>query len=320
LIGDHNVSTLFHLRNQKNVIAPNGQNGQTKMATGKSGKTVYLPIPLGTVVYFVNATEPIVEILTSGQTHTICHGGKGGHGNAFFKSSFNKAPTLHENGDIGESCHVILKLKYIADVGIIGLPNAGKSTLIGQISNAKPKVANYQFTTLVPVLGKVKIGHNELVFADIPGLIAGAAHGKGLGHEFLKHIERCHVLIHLISLNTTDHDNIIDAYKTILDELQQYNPILAQKATIIVANKNDLPNATTNLEILNDYLKQEVLSISAVKGNNINKLLEQVRLTYENVKKHLDQQAPSPSHITIELKQQKDYTKDLVIKQIADHT
>lgn len=196
LIGDHNINTLFDLRNKKNIFAQNGENGQTKMATGRNGQDYLIKVPLGTSVYDFDTNELITDILKSGQTYEICKGGKGGRGNAFFKSSFNKAPTLFENGDIGEERKVFLKLKYVADVGIIGFPNAGKSSLVTALTNARPRIANYQFTTLVPILGTTKINDKDIVFADIPGLIEGASEGKGLGHDFLKHIERCQILIH----------------------------------------------------------------------------------------------------------------------------
>jgi GTP-binding protein len=314
------MNTLFHLRNQKNIIGHDGENGQTKMATGKSAKPTYLNLPLGTSVYDVTNKELLVDILTSGQTYIVCHGGKGGHGNAFFKSSFNKAPTIHENGDLGETRTINLKLKYMADVGIIGLPNAGKSTLIGSISNAKSKVANYQFTTLTPVLGKVKIQQDELVFADIPGLIAGAAQGKGLGHEFLKHIERCHVLIHLISLSSVDNPDIVEAYKTIVNELQHYDQTLIKKPIITVANKIDANDNRDNLTKLNHYLKTEVITISAKANLNINILLNSIHQSYTTIKQKLLVYPQTPKSLVIEVKQQKDYIKDLIIKQVDEHT
>jgi GTP-binding protein len=207
--------------------------------SGRAGKDVYIKVPVGTTVYDAETEKIIVDILSVGQEFVICKGGKGGYGNAFFKSSFNKVPTLHENGDLGETKEILLKIRYIADVGIVGFPNAGKSTLINLISNAKPKIANYQFTTITPVLGVVKNKGKELIFADMPGLIKGASSGKGLGHEFLKHIERCYVLIHLVSLDPNDNEDVLLSIKQINDELKKYSKILLNKNIILVASKAD---------------------------------------------------------------------------------
>jgi GTP-binding protein len=278
-------------------------------------------LPLGTSVYDAQTNELIIDILETGQTHIICEGGRGGRGNASFKSSFNRAPTLHENGDIGEEKNIIFKLKYIADVGLVGLPNAGKSTLVGQISNAKPKTANYQFTTLTPVLGTVTKQQNKMVFADLPGLIEGASEGKGLGHEFLKHIERCSILIHLISLNPLDNIDVIKAYKTINNELKKYSKVISQKPIIYVANKIDVNDATRNLTKLKKGIKSKIYVISALHRIGIDELLDDIfqkfnKIQLENKKRLLGKITKTK---IIELKQQKDYAKDLKIKQIDNN-
>jgi GTP-binding protein len=285
------------------------------MMTGRGGAQTYIKLPLGTSIYDANTNELLVDILESGQTYTICEGGKGGHGNAVFKSSFNKAPTIHENGDIGQERNVRLQLRYIADVGLVGLPNAGKSTFIGQVSNAKPRVANYQFTTLTPVLGIVTHGKYKLTFADIPGLIEGAHDGKGLGHEFLKHIERCHILIHLISLNPADNTDVVKAYKTINSELKQYSTALLTKPLVIVANKIDVEEAATNLKKLEKTLKQPVIAISALHKTNIDETLAIIFKQYQTIIKQnqLKLEDKTPKARIIEVKQQRDFAKDLVI-------
>jgi GTP-binding protein len=230
---------------------------------------------LGTSVYDPKTNGLICDILESGQTFIICEGGKGGRGNAFFKSSFNRAPTLHENGDLGQERNIKLKLRYIADVCLIGLPNAGKSTFISQISNARPKIANYQFTTLIPVLATVKIKNDNLVFADMPGLIEGASDGKGLGHEFLKHIERCQIFIHLISMNQNDNEDVINAYKIINSELEKYDQALIGKPIIVVANKNDIDDTSLNYEKLKKHLNnQKIFFISTKQNYGIDNVLE----------------------------------------------
>ncbi len=321
IIGDHNINTLFDLRNKKNIFAQDGENGQTKMATGKQGEDYFIKVPLGTSIYDASTKELIVDILQSGQTYTICNGGKGGHGNAFFKSSFNKAPTLFENGDLGEERKIDLKLRYVADVGIIGFPNAGKSTLVSALSNARPRIANYQFTTLVPVLGTTKIKDKTLVFADIPGLIEGASEGKGLGHDFLKHIERCQMLIHLISLSDIDNEDLFQAYTIINEELSKFSNKLTKKKILVVLNKSDMNSSEQNI---NEFCKKtklkNVLVISAKEKQNLNQLLEEVYKIYveqeSKNQKALDKK-DSDTEI-IELKKQKNYKQDLKITMIDD--
>jgi GTP-binding protein len=259
--------------------------------------------------------------LKSGETFTICEGGKGGRGNAFFKSSFNRAPTLHENGDLGEVKIVKLKLRYIADVCLIGLPNAGKSTFVGKISNAKPKVANYQFTTLVPVLGIVKIKDENLVFADMPGLIKGASEGKGLGHEFLKHIERCQIFIHLISMDNFDNKDVVQAYQTINSEIEKYKRELIDKPIIVVANKKDLEDTKKNYEKLKEFLKgKKVFFISAKNDLGMDDILEEVYKKFRIIKKQNERRLEEQKQNIkiIEIKKQKDFNNDLKIVNLGD--
>jgi GTP-binding protein len=273
---------------------------------------------LGTSVYDYDSKKIIVDILESGQTFVICEGGKGGKGNAFFKSSMNRAPTLHENGDLGEQKKVILKLRYIADVGLVGLPNAGKSSLISQISNVKSKIGSYQFTTLTPKLGVVERNHRKMVFADLPGLIEGATEGKGLGREFLKHIERCLILIHLISISTQDNENLNHAYTIINNELKQYNQVLLDKPIIVVINKIDLPYDVKIIERLQKFINKKVFLISAKTNEGVDQLINELFHIYEELqKKEAAKLLKQKSKVkVIELKQQKDFVKDLKIKQI----
>jgi GTP-binding protein len=273
---------------------------------------------LGTSIYDLNTNELLVDLLESGQTFTICEGGKGGRGNAFFKSSFNRAPTLHENGDLGEEKIVILKLKYVADVGLVGLPNAGKSTLIGKISNVKSKIGNYQFTTLIPILGTIQVNNAKMVIADLPGLIEGAAAGKGLGHEFLKHIERCSILIHLISLNPQDNDDIVHSYNIINNELRKYSKALLAKPIILAANKSDINGTQENILKLKKIIKNKLHVISALNNSGVKELIDEtyqmfLKIQDENKIKLLNKTAKTK---IIELKQQKDFTKDLKIIQV----
>jgi GTP-binding protein len=315
------VNTLFEWRNHKQITSTNGENGRTAKETGKGGNDTYINVPLGTSVYDLNTDELLCDILESGQTFLICEGGKGGRGNAFFKSSFNRAPTLHENGDLGQEKKVKFKLRYIADVCLIGLPNAGKSTFVGKISNAKPKVANYQFTTLVPVLGVVNINKDNLVFADMPGLIKGASEGKGLGHEFLKHIERCQIFIHLISMSDSDNEDVVKAYETINNEIMKYNRELVNKPIIVVANKKDIDGSEDNFLKLNKKLgKSKIAFISSKNGDGIKEVLDEVYKKYLEVKKinELKIKNQKQNVKVIEIKKQKDFSHDLEVLKIIE--
>ena len=279
LVGDENINSLFHLRYLKKITAQNGQNGQSKNCFGKDGNDIYIKVPLGSQISEIQSKKILFDVMYHKQKFVLAHGGKGGHGNSFFKSSRNKAPTLYENGDKGEEIFIQIELKYIADVALIGLPNAGKSTLISCLTNAKPKIANYQFTTLSPILGVMNRQKNNFVIADIPGLIEGASQNKGLGFEFLRHIERCHLLLHVVSL---EENNAYKAYKIINKELEKYNKKLIKKVQIIVANKNDLAGAISRYKQLKVKIKnKDIISISALKRKNINTLED---LIFKNLK------------------------------------
>lgn len=285
IVGDHNQNSLFHLRYNKKISAQNGENGGSKLCHGANGENVYVKVPIGTVIKNEETGEVIVDILQEKQTFVICKGGKGGHGNAFFKSSYNKAPKLFENGDKGEYVKAKLELKYIADVGMVGFPNAGKSTFISKVSNAKPKVANYKFTTLTPVLGVVKREDNELVFADIPGIIEGASDGVGLGFEFLKHIERCHFLIHLISMDEIDNEDAFKSFEIINNELKKYKKELLNKRIYIVANKIDSENSKKNIELMKKKLGKKIYFISAIDNKGIDTVVDDI---FKEYKKYQD--------------------------------
>ena len=272
IVGDGNINSLFHLRYLKKIVAQNGQNGQSKNRFGKDGKDIYIKVPLGSQISEIKSKKILFDVMYNQQKFVLAHGGKGGHGNSFFKSSRNKAPTLYENGDKGEEIFIQIELKYIADVGLIGLPNAGKSTLISRLTNVKPKIANYQFTTLNPILGVMNNKKNNIVIADIPGLIEGASQNKGLGFEFLKHIERCHLLLHVVSL---EKNNGYEVCKIINSELEKYDKKLIKKMQLVVANKNDLDGAINRYEQLKIKIKnQKIISISALKRQNIDLLKE----------------------------------------------
>ncbi len=240
LIADENLNTLINYRYQRVHQAERGQNGMGSDCTGKSGDDLYLRVPVGTVVFDADTDELIGDLVTANQSLCVAHGGTHGVGNTRFKSSVNRAPRQFTKGTPGEKRQLRLELKVLADVGLLGLPNAGKSTLIRAISAARPKVADYPFTTLHPNLGVVRIDAcRSFVVADIPGLIEGAADGAGLGIRFLKHLARTRLLLHLVDILPPDNSDPILAVKTIEQELQRFSPDLAQRERWLVLNKID---------------------------------------------------------------------------------
>ncbi len=321
VIGDHNIDNLLHLKNHKRISAQNGENGGSKLANGKNGKDNIIHVPLGTIIFDQSTSNIIAEILKHGETKIICHGGKGGHGNGWFANSQNKIPNLYENGDIGELLKAKLVIKYISDVGLIGLPNAGKSTLISAITSSKPKIANYEFTTLNPVLGVCKYKNEKMIISDIPGLISGASEGKGLGYEFLKHVERCSILVHLISLNVNDGEDIKKSYQTIETELKKYNSELLNKPILIVANKIDCENANLQLNILRNIIdSKDLIVISAKNKTNINELINKIYNIYTKIKTQQNKPKNKKQIKVIELKKQIDLKDEITITQIDEHT
>ncbi|WP_391591658.1 GTPase Obg [[Mycoplasma] cavipharyngis] len=287
IVGDQNLNNLFHLRHLKTIKADNGVNGATKIQHGANGANKIIKVPCGTVVIDLATNEKICDIVFHQQSQKLCQGGKGGRGNFYFKSATNQAPSLYERGDLGETLNVKLEIQSIADVGLFGFPNAGKSTFLSQISNAKPKIAAYPFTTLEPVLGLVEHHQEKLVFADIPGLIENAAQGCGLGHDFLKHLNRCKILIHLIA---TDNElDLVTSYQIISKEIAQYSSLLANKPTIIAINKIDLGFDQKQYEQLITLSKKNVFLISSEKQTNFQSLLDCVFQTFKQLQQQIEQ-------------------------------
>ena len=247
LRGNAQLWTLLHLRYRKHVIATNGNRGEEQNRTGASGKDEILDVPLGTVARQAETNEILFEITEDGKEYILTPGGRGGRGNAFFATSTNQAPQHVQPGEAGTEEWIVLELKLLADVGLVGFPNAGKSTLLSVVSAAKPKIADYPFTTLTPNLGVVSYRDDKsFVMADIPGIIEGAAEGKGLGLRFLRHIERNSLLLFLIP---ADSENIRSEYEILLNELNKYNPELLDKKRILAVSKSDM---------LDDELKAEI--------------------------------------------------------------
>lgn len=237
LRGNKNLWTLLHLRYYKNIFAENGENGSKNNSTGRDGKDIIIEVPLGTVS-IVQETGKKVEILDDGEEKILLKGGRGGLGNSHFATPTNQAPEHAQPGEPGEESTVALELKVLADVGLVGFPNAGKSTLLSVITSAKPKIADYAFTTLTPQLGMVEYRDNKsFCVADLPGIIEGAAEGKGLGHRFLRHIERNPVLLFVIPADSKDH---AEEFRILLNELKEYNPELLDKKFLIAISKSDM--------------------------------------------------------------------------------
>lgn len=277
-IGDPGMNTLLNLKYMKKIKGNNGENGMNKNRYGARGEDRIIKVPLGTLVY---SNGKLLCDVTKEEKYLIAKGGKGGKGNLKFKSSKNTAPRLSENGLPGEKHILDIQLKVLADIGFVGKPSAGKSTLLSKLSNAKPKIADYAFTTLTPQLGLVKVGEESFVAADLPGLIEGASQGKGLGHEFLKHIERCKVIAHIIDFGDESKDPISD-YETIWKELKEYSFGLEKRKEVIVANKADLPSFTEHLKkFKKKFPKLEVIEISAMEEKNIDELKYKLNTAYK---------------------------------------
>jgi len=261
VIADENTDTLSDYQSRKTFQAENGIAGSGQGRNGRAGVDKYLPVPPGTLILEIrDGLKPavIADLKLHGEQMVVAHGGKGGFGNAHFKSSTRQAPDFAELGEPGEEHKIKLELKLIADVGIIGYPSVGKSSLIAAVSKARPKIADYPFTTLVPNLGVVRVSNREFVLCDVPGLIEGASEGKGLGDKFLKHIERCGILIHLLDIG---RDDIVSDYRAIRKELKAFSPALTKKKEFVVLNKIDLVNG--NADPWLDNLKKAKIEVFA---------------------------------------------------------
>lgn len=275
-IAEEGMSTLLDLSFNRHLFAKDGTSGLNKSQHGKKAEDTYFKVPIGTIVYDEKTGAMIGDLTIQGQILQIAKGGKGGRGNVAFATHKNPAPEICEKGDLGESKDLRVELKVLADVGLVGYPSVGKSTLISRVSKAKPKIAEYHFTTLEPNLGLVYVGQNKsFVMADLPGLIEGASQGAGLGIQFLKHIERCRVIIHLVEMDGLVEKDPYEDFLKINKELETYNLNLLKRPMIIAATKMDLPDAWDNLEIFKEKIANayEVFPISAVTGYGLNELV-----------------------------------------------
>ena len=272
LKAEQSLNTLIDYRYQQHHKAKRGENGAGQNRTGKSGENLILKVPLGTQVFEEDNKTLIFDFTKIGEEFVVANGGNGGLGNTRFKSSTNRAPRKFTKGTLGEEFIIWLQLKTIADIGIIGLPNAGKSSLLASVTNANPKIANYQFTTLNPNLGVASYDNKEITIADIPGLIEGAHKGTGLGIKFLKHIERCKSLLHLIDIT---NDDLKKNYKQVKNELKEYSSKLNKKKELIVLNKTDLIDEKEVKKIIKRFkknIKSEVVSLSTLNKRSVSKI------------------------------------------------
>lgn len=274
-LAEKNINSLVDFRYKKKFIAESGENGAKKNCSGKDGKDMIIKVPVGTVVREFKSKKIIADMYYAGQKKIIARGGRGGKGNQHYATSRRQAPRYAEPGGEAKELDLILELKLIADVGLIGLPNAGKSSLLAAMTNAKPKIANYKFTTLSPNLGVVKNKFLDFIIADIPGLIEGASSGLGLGHEFLRHVERTKILLHVVDLACLDGGNVVENIKKINNELFLYKKDLMRKRQIVVGNKLDLVDEN-DLDELKNFCKEnnyDLFLVSAVMRKGLDELI-----------------------------------------------
>jgi GTP-binding protein len=279
-VADVGISTLQNFRFRQTMRAQRGEGGRGKCQHGKNGEDILLRVPVGTVIFDEESGEPLADFTEHGQTELLASGGRGGRGNARFATPTHQAPRRADPGTPGEAHDVRMELRLLADAGLVGLPNAGKSSLLARVSAAKPKIADYPFTTLAPVLGVVAWTEDRsFVLADIPGLIEGAHEGHGLGDRFLRHVQRTAVLVHLVDASERTVEEAIADFDTVNRELEAYSAELATRYQLVVASKCDLPSAIENLPELQRVLSArgyEVLSISAATGQGCRELMNRI--------------------------------------------
>ncbi len=278
-IADRNLRTLMDLKYKRKYQAENGQNGMKRNRYGKKGQDLYIKVPVGTLIIDKETGLLMKDLCNDGDTVVAAKGGKGGRGNVHYKSSIRQAPNFAEAGGFAREREVILELKLIADVGLLGFPNVGKSTLLSVCTNSKPKIAGYHFTTIDPNLGVVYLHDTSFVMADIAGIIEGASQGAGLGFKFLKHIERTKVLVHVVDVSGSEGRDPVEDYQKIIAELEQYDPKLLRKPQVVAANKTDIVTDQDKYDEFMEYMKDQgrkVFPISAATGKGITELLNEV--------------------------------------------
>lgn len=314
LKANENINTLLLFRGKKIFAAENGKNGGSNNKTGRSGKDLFIEVPIGTEIINNNKIES--DLYFNDQMILIARGGRGGRGNASFKSSKNHTPSLHENGEKGEEKELILNLKVLADVGLLGYPNAGKSTFLSVVSNAKPKIDSYAFTTLAPKLGLIKEKNYTYVITDLPGLIDGASENKGMGIEFLKHLSRTKIIAHLIDASLEDY---LEKYKSLRKELKNYSKDLFSKDEIIIFTKLDLIDEDKIKKIRKDFDEQKIFFISSIRKENtknvltfLGKKLEEIKI---KEKEELNEKIKEEDYTLIKLKESKEIDNSFEIEK-----
>ncbi len=306
---DEGLRTLIDLRYQKHIKASSGENGQGKNKNGKNALDMIVKVPLGTTIKD-NETGAIIGDLTkNGEEVIVAYGGRGGRGNVTLATRSNPCPSYCEYGEPGENRKVKVELRMLADVGLVGLPSVGKSTILSMVTNANPKIASYHFTTLSPNLGVVTSEDYSYTIADLPGLIEGASDGLGLGHKFLKHIERTKIIAHIIDMSGIEGRNPYEDYLTIRKELENFSPKLIQKPEIIIANKMDIESSKKNLEEFKQKVKVPIYEVSAIQNKGLDEVLKALKELVKNTKDEvLFPEEVQESHVLYKFKKEKPFT------------
>lgn len=308
---DEGLNTLIDLKLKKYIKGDRGANGEGKAKNGKNASDIIIKVPLGTIVTDMDTNLIIADLKEKGDKALIVSGGRGGRGNIAFATRNNPAPNFAENGEPGEKRRVKIELKLLADVGLVGLPSVGKSTLISKISASKPKIAAYHFTTLIPNLGVVKVHTGKsFVVADLPGLIKGASLGEGLGDRFLRHIERTRIIAHVIDMSGFEGRNPYEDYKLILKELEDFNPSILKKEKIIIANKMDIEGSLENLEEFKKHVTDtKIFPVSSMNNEGLKEVLEELSNMLDKIEKvPLYEEEKFESHILYKFKREKPFT------------
>lgn len=317
-VADEGLKTLIDLRYQKLIKGNKGSNGSGANRTGAMGEDIFIKVPIGTTVIDTDTNLVIADLVKDKETAIIARGGKGGKGNAAFKSNKNKAPTISEYGLEGEEKTIKCELKLLADVGLVGLPSVGKSSIISVISAVKPKIADYHFTTLTPNLGVVDLKEKSYVVADLPGIIEGASEGIGLGDKFLKHALRTKVIAFVLDASESEGNNILDDYKLLKNELKKYSEKLYNKKSLVILNKIDMPSSKENIDkFKKEYPNEEVICTSTITMENINELKYKLReLLDKEEETDIYEENEYESYVLYEFKNEKPYE----ITRINDET
>lgn len=307
---DKGLRTLLDLKYQKEIKGKRGEHGSGKNQFGKNAEDIIIKVPEGTTVTDIDTGVVIADLVNENDSAVIAYGGRGGRGNKAFATPSNPAPDISEHGEPGEERYIKVELKMLADVGLVGLPSVGKSTILSQVSRANPKIAAYHFTTLSPNLGVVKTNEGKVfVMADLPGLIEGASKGEGLGDKFLRHVERTRIICHVIDMSGFEGRNPYDDYVLINKELEEFSPKLLNKKQVIIANKMDMDDAKENLEEFKKKVDAEVFEVSAIANDGLDKVITHLADLLDNIEEEpLYQESQIESHVLYKFKKEKPFS------------